>query len=1090
MRRSVIAGVAAWLLFGVVIHFGQITTGTISGTVTDATGGAIPEARVVVLNEDTGVTRTVVSDAGGRYSAPQLSLGRFRVTTTKEGFQVEARSGIVLTVGREAVVNFQLQVGQVTQTVEVTGEAPLVQTTEAAVGYLVDDRTITELPLNGRDISQLMLLNPGVTQNQNGRWGNADKGFGKRYSISGMRGEDNSYLLDGSYINDYYRHVPAGPSGALTGIETVREFQMLTNSFSAAYGRALGGVFNAVTKSGTNQWHGSAYEFLRNSAVDARNFFDVSDTSGDGKADVPAFRRNQFGATFGGPILRDKTFFFVAYEGLRESLSESSQANVPDLNARNGLIPLSASACASSGGQAAEGGLCQLTVSPKILPFMNLMLLPSPGGINHGNGSAQAFFVAKVPTDENFGQGRIDHQLSDNDSLFGRFTALNAGKSLFREYPDRFEVGALQTRLLTVSETHIFSPTLLSTFRFSWNKVTPGTDHSIPPAPEGTISVPGQPDMAAFEGFSGINGLRNTEGPGSTYETQRFAFHDDINYTMGNHSMQLGGMLERMHYNPYQPFRPYGEWRFGSLADFLTATPNRVRGTPLDFGTFGREFRQYFIALYMQDDWRVTPNLSVNLGMRWEPYTVPTENNGIIDNQRNLLDAKPTLGDPWWQNNSWTNFSPRMGFAWSPGTSGSTSVRGGFGIFYVPNDSSIYTPPALNAFTFSPRLQVTEIDPSLFPNAVPLLAAALTTAGAADIFTMSYEGLDTSHAVQYSVNVQQQIGESNVLTLGYSGRRGLNLATMSDHNLPVLNFNGVSLAVPAGTSGGYNPNFGEINYLESSANSWYNGFTAAFQRRFSGGLQTQIAYTFSRAISEVDGSDTGNHVGAGGGGGFRYPHDRTTSRGLSGYQVQNAFVANYSYDLPFGQGMTGVAGKVLSGWQMTGIITLQDGGPFSLRSASPRAIANFIEAAAPNAISSFGQDTYVRPREEWTSLGYFNLDGFAAPGCYTSGNCPATRTTREIGNLGRNTLIGPGLAQWDMGLTKNTQLGEQFNLQFRAELFNFLNHVNFAQPGQVGNSSQSNEMFTRDGAPIPAQGIIRKTATTSRQIQFGLKLQF
>jgi hypothetical protein len=313
---------------------------------------------------------------------------------------------------------------------------------------------------------------------------------------------------------------------------------------------------------------------------------------------------------------------------------------------------------------------------------------------------------------------------------------------------------------------------------------------------------------------------------------------------------------------------------------------------------------------------------------------------------------------------------------------------------------------------------------------------------------------------------------------------------MSDHNLPVLDFNGVSLAVPRDAPGGYNPNFGEINYLESSANSWYNGFTAAFQRRFSAGLQTQIAYTFSRAISEVDGADTGNHVGAGGGGGFRYPHERSTSRGLSGYQVQNAFVANYSYDLPFGQGMTGVAGKVLSGWQMTGIITLQDGGPFSLRSASPRAIADFIEAAAPNAISSAGQDTYVRPREEWTSLGYFNLDGFAAPGCVTPGNCPATRTTREIGNLGRNTLIGPGLSQWDMGLTKNTQLGEQFNLQFRAELFNFLNHVNFAQPGQVGNSSQSNEMYTRDGAPIPAQGIIRKTATTSRQIQFGLKLQF
>jgi len=925
-----------------------------------------------------------------------------------------------------------------------------------------------------------MLLNPGVTQNSNGKWGNADKGFGKRFSISGMRGEDNSYLLDGSYINDYYRHVPAGPSGALTGVETVREFQMLTNSFSAAYGRALGGVFNAVTKSGSNEWHGSVYEFLRNSGLDARNFFD--------KEGAPPLRRNQFGGTLGGPVFRDKTFFFVAYEGLREAYSESTLAFVPDLNARQGILP----------------GRPQITVSPKIVPFLQLLPNPSPNGQNFGNGSQEYFFVGGRPTREDFGQARMDHQFSDSDSLFGRFTGLNASRSLYRELPDRFEVGNLVTRLFTLSETHIFSPTLLSTFRFSFNRVIPATDHAIPPAPPGTISVPGQSDMAAFESIQGIlTGLRNTEGPGSFYTTNRFAYHDDINWTRGNHAMQFGGMIERLQYNPIQPFRPYGEWRFPSLEAFLLAQPDRVRGTPAQYGIFERGIRQTFFALYFQDDWRVTPNLSVNLGLRWEPYTVATEVNGLLDNQRNLLDAAPTLGDPYWKNRSWTNFSPRIGFAWSPGTSGNTSVRGGFGIFYVPNDSSIYTVTTLNSFTFSPRLQISgsRFNTPLrdnFPNAIPIYELARATPGSSDIFTVPFEGFDTPHAVQYSLNVQRQIGEANVVTLGYSGRRGLNLSALGNYNLPLLNFNGTALELPVGATG-FNPAYRQINYVASSTDAWYNGFTASLQRRFSAGLQAQIAYTFSRAISEVDGSDTGNHVGAGGGGSLKYAHDRRANRGLSGYQAQNSFVANYSYDLPFGQGMSGVTGKLVSGWQMTGILTLQDGGPFTVRAAIPRLLTDLVSAASPNVVPGFDQDNIVLDRSVWTTQGYITPDAFLPPGCHSraelanrnaQGNPLCSVNSREVGNLGRNTLIGPGLATWDIGLTKNTQLGEQFNLQFRAEFFNFLNRVNFAQPGQVGNSSQSNDLFTRDGIVSPGVPLLRKTSTDSRQIQFGLKLMF
>ena len=1045
MRKSVFAGVLVGVLFAAVPHYGQITTGTISGTVTDSTGGAIPGAQVLILNEDTGVSRTVQTDAAGRYSAPQLTLGKYRVTTSREGFQTEARSGIQLTVGREAAVNFQLQVGAVTQTVEVTGEAPLVQTTEATVSYLVDDRTIRELPLNGRDISQLILLNPGVIQNHNGKWGNADKGFGRRFSISGMRGEDNSFLLDGSYINDYYRHLPAGPTGALVGVETVREFQMLTASFSASYGRALGGVFNAVTKSGTNDWHGSVYEFLRNSALDARNFFD--------QASVPPFRRNHFGVTFGGPIFRDKTFFFVAYEGLREALSQTLTSNVFDLNARRGILP----------------GNRVVPISPLTAPFLELFPLPSPQGRNFSDGTAEYIFPGSQPTQDDFGQARIDQQISANDSLFGRLTASNSSRAVPRGYPGHFEVGAMQTRLFTLSETHIFSPRLLSSFRFSYNRVVPGTNHVVPQTSDpALISVPGNTDVAAIDPGSGITSETGTENPGSFFITNRFAFHDDINLTRGSHSLQFGGMAERMRYNSNNPFRPYGDWRFPNLEGFLRATPDRFRGSPLQLGNFVRGARQWFLALFLQDDWRVSPSLTLNLGVRWEPFTVPTEVNGLLENLIHISDRKSTQGGQYWKNGSWVDFSPRIGFAWSPHQSGKTSIRGGFGLFFTPLDSAVYTVPLVRSNAVSPNFTI--INPVGFPSALAAIAANLA-GGTPDIYGLPYDHFDTPHALQYSVSVQQQIGASNVLTLGYSGRRGINLTSYGNYNTPFFQYNGNSYELPANAPFVRNPNFHMINYVEPNASSWYNGVSVTLQRRFAAGLQGQISYTFSKAISETDGSDTGNHVTTGAGGSLKYPHDLRASRSLSGYHLSNVFSANYSYDLPFSKGATGWMGKLLSGWQLTGIVGFQDGQPFGVAAIAPRALADYFTNVSPNLV--LGKQII-----QGSPDAYFNLSAFAPPGA------------RELGNLGRFTLTGPGLAQWDFGMTKNTSLSERLQLQFRAEAFNITNRVNLAVPGQSGNSGGRGEIFTRAGDPIQSSKVIRGTVSTSRQIQFGLKLMF
>lgn len=1048
MRRSI----SVWLVvvsFSAWMSYGQVTTGTIMGTVADSTGAVLPAAEVVILNEDTGISRTIQTTAAGRYSAPSLPPGRYRVTASLAGFQTQVRSGIQLTVGREAMVNFELPVGAVTERVEVTGEAPLVQTTEATISYLVDDRTIRDLPLNGRDLSQLILLNPGVIQNHNGKWGNSDKGFGRRFSVSGMRGEDNSFLLDGSYINDYYRHLPAGPTGALVGVETVREFQMLTASFSASYGRALGGVFNAVTKSGTNEWHGSVYEFLRNSAMDARNFFD--------QESVPPFRRNHFGATVGGPIFRDKTFFFVAYEGLREALSQTLTSNVFDLNARRGILP----------------GNRVVPISPLTAPFLQLFPLPSPQGRNFGDGTAEYIFAGKQPTQDDFGQARIDQQISENDSLFGRFTISNSTRANVRGYSDHFEVGAMQTRLFTLSETHIFSPRLLSSFRFSFNRVVPGTTHIVPQVTDpALISVPGNTDPAAIDPGSGITPETGTENPGSFFITNRFAFHDDINLTLGSHSLQFGGMAERMRYNSYNPFRPYGEWRFPNLASFLQATPDRFRGTPLQLGNFARGARQWFLALYLQDDWRVSPSLTLNLGVRWEPFTVPTEVNGLIENLIHISDTNATEGGQYWKNGSWVDFSPRVGFAWSPFKSQRTSVRGGFGLFFTPLDSSVYTVPLVRSNAVSPNYTI--VNPTGFPNALAAIAANRAS-GTPDIYGVPFEHFDTPHALQYSLSVQQQIGASNVLTLGYSGRRGINLTSLGNYNIPLFRYNGLSLELPANSPAFNNPNWHNINYVTSNADSWYNGFSASLQRRFSAGLMGQIAYTFSKAISETDGGDTGNHVTAGGGGSLKYPHDLRVSKSLSGYHQQNVFSANYSYDLPFGKGATGWMGKLVSGWQLTGIVSFQDGQPFGVTAIAPRALADYFTDASPNLVPGF---TSKQITQGGGPEGFLNLKAFAPPGA------------RELGNLGRFTLIGPGLAQWDFGMTKNTTLSERWQLQFRAETFNMTNRANFAVPGQVGSSGGRGEIFTRAGDPIPSATVIRGTVSTSRQIQLGLKLIF
>ncbi len=1065
MNRKVwlVVFMVCWALTGRA----QVTTGTISGTVSDATGAVMPGVRMVAQNEDTGITRTVTSDAAGRYTAPQLSLGNYRVTASIEGFQTEVRRGILLTVGREAVVNMQLTVGAVAQIVEVIGEAPLVQTTEATVGYLISERTVQNLPLEGRDLAGLVLLSPGVSEAVNAsRTGSAFQGWGRRISIGGARAQDSAYLLDGTYINDMNHHIPSGPSGALLGVETVREFEVLTSSFGAQYGRTMGGVLNAVSRSGTNEFHGSIYNFLRNSAMDARNFFDRDPSNPTVRSDPPPFRRNQFGAAGGGPIQKDKAFFFVAYEALRQRLSETLNRTVPDVNARLGILPTGT-----------------VAVAARVRPFLDLWPLPTPGGANFGAGTAEYIFTSSQPTRDDFGQGRVDWQISDNDSLFVRFTASNSDQANQESYPGFLHLPHMATRLLTIGETHIFSPTLLLTARAGFSRVFPGDDAVRPKVPAHLESVPGEgpPDLSPGSGISGISGYGT---PGDYFITNRFEYKGDINHAVGAHALKYGALLERMQFNQNLPNRMFGTWTWGSLTTFLTgATPTTYRGTPRHLGDAFSDTRQWFWGFYFQDDWKVNSKLTLNLGLRYEPYTVPVERNGRLRsfwNQRNLMDQKLTPGDPLWIGKSKKDFGPRFGFAYSPFASGKTAVRGGFGILYLPNDPNVYRNMTGRNVVANPELTFT-VTPAIdrFPDALATIAAFRTDKLGTNV-AMQYDGFKTPRSLRYNVDVQQQIGAANMVALGYTGARGINHTSFSDYNMPNTVYDGTSLTFPVGAER-FNPVFEQIAYTTSNSNSWYNAMTFSFAQRATAGLSTQVAYTWAKSQSISDTAARAEYSG-GGAATLIDAHQPHVSKSLSGYHIGHAFNFNYTYEVPFGRGMTGVAGRVLKGWQITGIVRAQSGQPFTLSRTVPTAIAGLTASGVrPN------RDLSV-PNDKITAGTTAGCTGVAAgqklgtPDRYFDPCAYSVPTTRQLGNVGVNTLLSPTWLTWNSGLTKDTTITERWRLQFRAEVFNVANRANLSNP--------ASGLFTAGGARVATAARINGTSSANRQMQLSLKLLF
>ena len=1106
MKLAIRASLLAVLLFVAASGWSQATTGTVAGTVTDSSGAVVPGATIVLLNEETGISRTIQTDGGGRYSAPALGLGRYKVTGSLEGFQTEARGPIELSVGRTSIVNFQLQVGAVANTVEVTGEAPLVETTKGGLGSLVDSATIEELPLNGRDIAQLITLQTGAVE-----YTGASSEGGKLLVVSGGRPTTNVFLIDGVSIESYTQKTPTGTSGNFLGAEAVREFRVETNSYSAEYGRGTGGIFNVATKSGTNQFHGSAFEYLRNDNLDATQW----ETK---KADLakPEFKLNQFGGSLGGPIKKDQTHFFGTYEAYRERLGVTSSLITFGEGLRRNLRPNGTRVTTATDGTRNADG-----IRAEIVPYLtspDLWLLPNGQLLDDGTGRYN--FTSGQPTAEDLYQVRVDHKLTDNDSIFGRYTLLNSDRERLSDgggFPGDRVTDSVRNQYSTIEWNRIISPSVLNTFRMGYNRTRPINKTTQAPINPALFFVPSSGQLGDL-GVTGVNGV----GEGVTGEFRvlnSFQFIDDVNWTRGRNSMKFGFNWNRIQFNGWNPARDAANYTFNSIPNFFNAVVQRFRGAIAPgFNDAFRSFRENIISMYFQDDFRVTPRLTLNLGVRYEFITVPTENYGRVANFKgdvNFMRTPTTsvgvngltTGNPWFDNPSLKNIAPRLGFAWDVDGSGKTAIRGGGGLFFMNFDQTWIRTAGFRVPPFLVEVEATQAVP--FPNMAalcsvqsPLITVGNPCPGRAAPDTVQQTG-NSPYVIQYNLNVQRQLNASTVVTVGYAGSRGIRLPGVSDVNgydpveengrlvFPASLFNAAGTTVTATRP---NPNFDLIRLRYPGMNSWYNSLQVNVTRKYSQGLQLGGAYTFSRNLDEISGVQTASDTNSGPNSIPNY-HQHGIYKARSSFDATNVLTFNSTYELPIGTGkaigggMSGIADHIIGGWQVGGIVTLASGFPSTISNSvrfttlgngneSPDLKAGFSNnptsgttAGCTLQLSATLSKTYAAGTKLGTPELYFDPCAFQ----------PAPN--RTFGNLGRNTIEMPGRAVVDFTLSKSYRFSESKTLEFGMDAFNFFNRVNLSGPER--------NIFSATGFLASSTvGEINDTTGSARQIQLRLKLKF
>ena len=815
MRKSLVYLVilTAWMLG--VSALAQ-TTATISGTVSDQTGGVIPGATIVITNVDTEQSRTMLTDATGLYYAPALNSGAYKVSATAPGFETVIQSGIALTVGLQQVLNFTLRPSQVASQVEVSGEPPAVQVSGASVAELVDSQKVRALPLNGRSFDQLIYLQPGVSV-ATSAGSSPNQGRGVKFSVGGARLTSNLFMLDGTDLNDSQNFTPGGAGGQLLGVESILEFQVITHNASAQYGRSMGGIINAVSKSGTNTLHGDLYEFLRNSALDAKNFFD------DPASPIPGFARNQFGASVGGPIRHNRLFYFGNYEGLRERLGVTKSALVPNALARSGAVPA-------------------------VVPYLNLYPLPNDGLPNDKARIGRYLFSQKQPTRGDYATGKIDWNASQKHSISARYTLDDSAK-LRQDAPDHV-VGLFaedekhRNQYITLSATQLVSSTVLNVARFGFNRSVTLVDlFNQTNVPSSLAFIPGQ--QFGRVTISGLTPLGATINDPRYFRMNNFQPSDDFSITLGRHTLKTGVVMERFQWNTANFNRIGGDYVFDSLSNFLQGNVQSVV-VPFPGSEPNRGIRALLFGTYLQDDYRVTPRLTLNLGLRYELTTVPTEVNGkmsfLLDPSRTALqNTQPFKGNH-------LNFAPRFGFAWDPRGNGKTSIRGGFGMYY----DQILLNQFLNMFDRNPfpDLRSGWLTVTLRGAAAPF-PHPLDAAIGAPQFTLQnavFNDFQTPYIYQYNLTIQRQLPAKVVGSIAYVGSTGRHLIERYDANTPIPTVRADGTLFTASTAQRRVPQFGELQTRRLAGLSYYNALQLSVARRSSSGLQFQGSYTFSKSI--------------------------------------------------------------------------------------------------------------------------------------------------------------------------------------------------------------------------------------------------